>query len=534
MYEVLLVDDEALARNDVKSMLSWEEHGFVICGEAQHGEMALAMMEQHLPHIAIIDVSMPNMDGVELCRRIKERFAKVKMIMLSSFDDYDYVRSCLMNGAMDYLLKHRLNGEALVSLLNKAVQELQSEEREHEARSAQTRMMESLSPVMLREHVANVTREGQEAGDALQEFVRQSGVYAGAVTYGTAVVQIVPFLLVTERLTDVQKNEFVHKATEVMQLAVGDVQKRTVGYVGEGRFIVLFSFTERSERAVMTQMKQAMSALSHTLEKFLNLHCIFTVGSLCGSLRQVAVSYRKADQEMTAMYAQGLHAPMLRETLFHEERKQLLLYLEQLDLDKIVQLLTMMFAEVRTLPAYAIKVQMMVSELLHGMEMTLKRQFAHISPEEHELVPSRNEIARLRTVSELAEWMIAYYTRVTEVIKKQQVGGPYSRHIAKAVQYITDHYAANISLDSVAGALNLNPSYLSRLFKEETGMTFTEYLNRLRIQKSCLHMEAGALALKQISSEVGFVSYTYFFKVFKTITGTTPQAYIDLLKQSKL
>jgi two-component system response regulator YesN len=69
------------------------------------------------------------------------------MIMLSSFDDYDYVRTCLMNGAMDYLLKHSLNAGALLTLLDKAVQELQSEEREHEARSAQTQMIERLSPL---------------------------------------------------------------------------------------------------------------------------------------------------------------------------------------------------------------------------------------------------------------------------------------------------------------------------------------------------------------------------------------------------
>lgn len=64
-------------------------------------------------------------------------------------------------------------------------------------------------------------------------------------------------------------------------------------------------------------------------------------------------------------------------------------------------------------------------------------------------------------------------------------------------------------------------------------MTFTEYLNRVRIQTSCMLMESGKYALKQISSEVGFLSYTYFFKVFKSITEMTPQVYMDQLKQSK-
>jgi two-component system response regulator YesN len=229
MFQVLLVDDEALARHDVKSMLDWEKHGFTICGEAYNGAMALTMMEEMTPHIAIVDVSMPIMNGVELSQKIKERFPKVKMIMLSSFDDYDYVRTCLMNGAIDYLLKHRLQASALLTLLDKAVQELQSEE----ARNAQSKMIEHLSPVILREHVANLARDVVEASEALHVYARDNQLYTNSINYGSAAVQIVPFLLLTGSLTDVQKNRLVLQAIEVMQMAIGDVHKRNVGYVGE-------------------------------------------------------------------------------------------------------------------------------------------------------------------------------------------------------------------------------------------------------------------------------------------------------------
>ncbi|MBA2941214.1 response regulator [Paenibacillus sp. CGMCC 1.16610] len=533
MFEVLLVDDEALARNDVKGMLDWEKHGFTICGEAQNGAIALSMMEQHTPHIAIVDVSMPAMNGVELSRRIKEQFPMVKMIMLSSFDDFDYVRTCLMNGAMDYLLKHRLNASALLALLDRAVMELQSEAREHKARSVQTQIIESLSPVILREHVANLARNVEGAEESLQAYAKDNDLYTHSVNYGTAAVQIVPFLLVTELLNDVQKNRFVQQATDVMQMAIGDVQKRTVGYVGEGRFIILFSSEERSELAVTSQINQAVSALSHSLEKFLNLKCVCIIGPRSGSLKQLVASYRKADQEMNDILYQGMHPATLRDALIIEEKKQLLLYLEQLDGDRIRHTITTIFATVKHQPIYAMTVQTIVSELLRLIEMSLKRQFSHIAREDVQLVPTRNEFGRMSSVSEIEMWVLSYYARIVDFIKEQQAGGSYSRHIGKAVQYISDNYAANISLESTAGALNLNPSYLSRLFKEETQMTFTEYINRVRIKKSCMLMESDAYALKQISSEVGFLSYTYFFKVFKSITGMTPQAYIDHLKTSK-
>ncbi|MCY9663520.1 response regulator [Paenibacillus alginolyticus] len=534
MFQVLLVDDEALARNDVKSMLDWENHGFTLCGEAYNGAMALSMMEQHTPHIAILDVSMPLMNGVELSRMIRDRFPKVKMIMLSSFDDYDYVRTCLMNGAMDYLLKHRLTAEALLMLLDKAVQELQSEEREHEARSAQTKMIERLSPVMLREHVANLARNVQDAGEVLQTYARDNELYSGSITYGTAAVQIVPFLLLTESYTDVQKNRFVQQATEVMQMAIGDIQKRTVGYVGEGRFIVLFSSEDRSEHTVTTQINQAMSSLAHSLEKFLNLKCVYAMGPLCGNLRLVSSSCSKANQDMNVQFDQISNVSILKDSLFMEEQKQLLLFLEQLDGERMNQIISTIFAVLRSQPVYAMTVQIIVSEMLHLVEMAWKRHFPHASLEDNGPIPSRNELGRIGSVTELEKWLLNYYAHIVEAIKEQRAGGgSYSRHISKAIQYITDNYASNISLDITASVLNLNPSYLSRLFKEETQMTFTEYLNRVRIKTSCMLMESGTYTLKQISSEVGFLSYTYFFKVFKSITGTTPQAYMDHLKPSK-
>jgi two-component system, response regulator YesN len=533
MFQVLLVDDEALARNDVKSMLDWEKHGFTLCGEALNGSMALTMLERLSPHIVLMDVSMPVMNGVELSRIIKERFPKVKMIMLSSFDDYDYVRACLMNGAMDYLLKHRLNAASLLSLLKKAAQDLEYEEREHEARNAQTRMLERISPVLHREFVANIARDVPNAGEELQSYARDNQLYANAVTYGTAAVQIVPFLLLTETLADVQKNRFVQQATDVMQMAIGDIHSRTVAYVGEGRFIVLFSSEDRSEHSVTTQMNHAMSSLAHSLFKFLNLKCIYTIGAIYGNIKQLGLSYRKADQEMNDMLYRDTNTSIQRDSLFMEEQKQLLLFLEQLDEERINQVVSTIFAALQGQHVYSMPVQMMVSEMLHLAEMTIKRHFPNASYEDNKLMPSRSELGRAGSIAELEEWVKDGFASVVGAAKKQHAGGRYSRHISQALQFIMEHYASDISLETTANAINLNASYLSRLFKEEMQMTFTEYLNRLRITSSCTLMESGAGSLKQISSQVGFLNHTYFYKVFKTITGMTPQAYLDRLKLSK-
>ncbi|MFE5323227.1 response regulator [Paenibacillus sp. NPDC056579] len=532
MFRVLLVDDEALARNDVKGLIDWEKHGFTLCGESSSGPLALSMMEQLVPHIAILDVSMPSMNGVELSRIIKERYPKVKMIMLSSFDDYDYVRACLTNGAMDYLLKHRLNAAALLSLLNKAVQDLQFEEREHEARSAQSKIIERLSPVIHREYVSGLARDAHEAGAALESYARENRLYADSVKFGAAAVQIIPFLLLTDSLTDVQKSRFVQQAEDVMQMAVGDIHKRTVAYVGEGRFIVVFSSAERSEHAVNAHIHQQLTGLSHALDKFLNLKCIYAAGPLCGGVKQLGGSFDNASQQIKELLYPNTGPSVLRESLLLEEQKQLLLYLEQLDEERINQVIIAVLAPVQELPVYSMAVQMLVREMLHMVDMVWKRYFSQVPMDGNHHLPSRSDLGRIGSIGELEQWLIQYYGRVVEAIKQQYAGGPYSRHVTKAVQFITDNYASNISLEITAQALSLNPSYLSRLFKEETQMTFTEYLNRHRIKTSCMLIESGSYSLRRISSQVGFLNYTYFFKVFKSITGMTPQVYADRLKPS--
>jgi two-component system response regulator YesN len=93
------------------------------------------------------------------------------------------------------------------------------------------------------------------------------------------------------------------------------------------------------------------------------------------------------------------------------------------------------------------------------------------------------------------------------------------------MQHIRELYKEILSLDLVAESVGITPSYLGKLFKEETGSSFSEYTNRLRIEMSKQFMESGH-KIKDLYREVGFSSYNYFFKVFKDMEGVTPQIYL--------
>lgn len=93
--------------------------------------------------------------------------------------------------------------------------------------------------------------------------------------------------------------------------------------------------------------------------------------------------------------------------------------------------------------------------------------------------------------------------------------------------YISAHYSENISLDSVASAFNLNATYLSRMFKKETGEKFADYIIRFKIKKAKELIADGGYNTRQICEKIGYNSVSYFSKVFKTYTGMTLKQYRD-------
>ncbi|MCR2805171.1 response regulator [Paenibacillus soyae] len=529
MFQVLLVDDEPLARNDIRTLIDFRKHGFEICGEARNGVMALEMIEQSRPQIAIIDVNMPEMNGVELNQMIRKRYPSIKTIMLSSYDDYDYVRDCLKNGSVDYLLKHRLDGTTLLTLLNKAVLELRQEDRLMEDRNAHKEMAERMNPVLIRGYIADLVKGKQDAARHLETYMKKNGLYAEAVSYAAAAVQIVPFLLLTETYSDVQTNRLVQQTVDMMQQSLGDIHEHTAAYVENGRLVVVFGFKERSELAASSEIGRQMSQISHMLGLYLNLKCVYAVGHVCGSLSQLAASYESAERTLDAAAPAAVspkasgHGKHLSLTL--EEQKMLLLSIERLDPEGMHRSIVSIFDSIREQPLHSVAVQRIVSELFLIGEKAMKKG-ALTDESVLEGLPSRSELGRLGSVRELGLWMQAYYEGLLGSLKSRLTVGTYSRHVSQAVAFILEHYSGGVTLELAASAIGLNPSYLSRIFKEETKATFSEYVNRIRIEAARKLLESGRYSIKQISDQAGFSTHNYFFKVFKEYTGVTPQAYL--------
>lgn len=105
MYKIVIVEDEWLVREGLKQTIPWSDLGCEIAGEAEDGEAALELLEQAVPDIMLSDIRMPTMDGIELARRVSERWPEVNIVFLTGFDDFAYAQQAVRLGAADYVLK---------------------------------------------------------------------------------------------------------------------------------------------------------------------------------------------------------------------------------------------------------------------------------------------------------------------------------------------------------------------------------------------------------------------------------------------
>lgn len=118
--------------------------------------------------------------------------------------------------------------------------------------------------------------------------------------------------------------------------------------------------------------------------------------------------------------------------------------------------------------------------------------------------------------------MIESYTRHMRVVLNS---GVYSKQIVKAIDYISEHLHSRIMIEDAANYLDISPAYLSRLFKSETGVPFSEYVNRKKAEEAANLMLYSEYSDTEISNLFGFSSQSYFIKVFRKFIGVTPKEY---------
>lgn len=104
-FKIIIVDDEYLERTLLKMGIEWEENGFEVIGEASSGEEAMELIEKQKPDIVFTDICMPFMDGLELCKKIREKYSEMNIVIITGHRDFEYAQKAISYGVNDFILK---------------------------------------------------------------------------------------------------------------------------------------------------------------------------------------------------------------------------------------------------------------------------------------------------------------------------------------------------------------------------------------------------------------------------------------------
>ncbi|TBL73229.1 response regulator transcription factor [Paenibacillus thalictri] len=520
-WKALLVDDEWLVRRELRHLVNWEEIGYTLVGEAANGLAAAEMIKEERPDLVVLDIQMPGMDGVELARHIAAHEPQIRMLVISSHDQFDYVKNTLKSGASDYLLKHELNPDNLRLVLGSIRKELEQDRaREREEERTETERKDSYSP-LLRQFVRELVLGYRPA---VQQWM-SAYPYTGSRS-ALLVIQIAHFFRLSQGKTDTERSQFIQSVLDICQQSIGTMQHGCAVYIDHGRFVILIGCAGvRSESAIYQELSHLEGAVSRSLHLLLNVKTACQLAGVCTSAGLLPEMYARVTEKLRYMSGMEVNAPAemtsnsdAHEQLFSiQQEKQLLTAVIGAAEDEIRMILDEVLKPVLGRSANDARLRLLLCEL-----MSLARKVAvKIGFQQLDVLEARLEqLALCEDTAESGEQLKRVFTYLSQALGEKP---SYSPYVQQAIQFIRHHYHEEIGLDRTAKQLNLSPAYLSRLFKSETGVGMVEYINRIRVEAGMKLLQSGEISVKEVYEKVGFNNYSYFFRVFKEITGQTPQ-----------
>ncbi|AZN39215.1 helix-turn-helix domain-containing protein [Paenibacillus albus] len=538
--KIILVDDERIATEHIKSLLDWEAHGFRIAATATNGRTALKLCEDLRPQIMIVDIRMPVMDGLELIRAATERKLGVKFIVMSAYEDFEYARKAISLGSVSsYLIKHEVGSEKLLLEVNKAKEAWETEESQRAVqRSEQLKAL-----VTGTAGAAGAAGSSLAAGSSTQPngaslllkppyamALFQSDTPFSAVPASTAAVAAAPLPRLTweQQLTGSAENSgwllagaFPLNADQ--SLALFTLKSAIAAPMRESFHALL-----QAIRAQLSQTCPASYSICYTCEAderaaaslpasyhkiTAALHHAIFIGpqaTVCADELPLPQLLPSAQQDMSFSFAHSSLAARMHEVA------ELLLERSN-DSAQIESVVTKLFAPLCE-PVWNLRGLYHTVRGLTALinEHRVKRGLLEIDPFDMETYNAAYSIGDIQD---------RFICLLRELCTAPGEARSLSHKLQKAILFIHTHYRDDISIDAVADAVEISASYLYQLFKRELGRTFLDYLTEHRIHQAKRILRHGDTKMTEVATLVGYRSPQHFSQVFKKLTGTLPHQY---------
>lgn len=502
MLKIIIVDDEILIREGLAKMITKESPCFQVIGQFPDGQQVLKHLPELEADVIITDIRMPAVDGLELIKCLRATHPYIRSILMSGFTDFDYAREAIRAAAVDYLLKP-INKEQLFELLyrlhdeREAARELEIMKRR---KLIHTCLHSNIIPEYMWEEMllplpyyVMFVRKGEHQ-ETEQLFIESLHHDYSELIFDQLHLQYqtqVWVLYLPEALEDKQ----INRLGRILAGSTPSTEIDTRIHAGSSQV-----YSEA--RMLKTAYSEAKRACD--------------MGIYADSL-----PYYACYKDLARAKNPIIEEPAASEWKFFAEQLQLL-HIRSLQgwIQQRFEYLILASASPETIVEACRLIVDTAAQELQELKVIFGSA-AHSGWKE--------DLLACMSFADMKRLFLSFFmSSLSEVqAARQELGSKAVEHVKR---WVAENYNQHVELNRLANIVYLTPSYLSKLFKQETGLTLTEYIAEIRLKhaKRLLRHEPN-MKIHQIGAEVGYSDPAYFNKLFKKIVGVTPNEYKKLV-----
>lgn len=499
----MIVEDEELILQGIRNILDWEALGLEVVHMAHDGAEALEMWEKEPVHIVVTDISMPEMDGLTLLRKIREKEEQVRFIILTGYDEFDYAREAIRLEVENYILKP-INEEELERQLRETVQKLEEMDKK------KLRYIDEKTQWM---HFLNGKSEKEE----YEKFEKVMGLAEYHGNYHAAVMKWNMEGLKEKKITDV-----------IMELKK-ESRLRLVHLPPDN--LLMISADEDLDEA---GAQEYFSELQNQIESRFDVMTFIGVGPSFDSFERLPEVYRIARKLQKYLIIEGygscisqsqirsrkkedirMDEAQLRKLILKKEKEAAVDYMEDLFINDVRK-----EASAGSLYQTAVKMAMLLQDI--KKEYKLESDRFYDLTELIETIFSADDIHGIKA---------AFISEIIEIIDCiHEEDSQYTPVVRQIVAEVQQNYKEDMNLKTMAYKYHMNASYLGQIFQKEVGCSFAQYLSNTKNSIAKDLILNTNMKINDIAKQVGYPDTSYFYRKFKQCYGVSPASLREMKK----
>lgn len=525
MYSVLIVDDEALVRRGISTMIDWSSLGFSAVYQAEDGLAALEVMRAHSIQLVLTDIVMPHLDGMALCREIRRAFPATHIVVLTGHEDFEYAKQSVDLGVKNYILKP-VGASTLFEKMQAVCKRLHMEAEQKRYIEDMKHKLQQSMPALREKYLYSLVCTQRGAGDGYAQRFRELEIDLCGGPFVVGIVE--PELSVGSgdfELYFVATKDIVHSCLGDGHCILDD---------NASRIIILFNLQSIEQSEAHGVLNDTLHVIQKAIASTLRMDATCALSAPVADIEGLFKGYRQACMALECRYALGPNRvydigdlDYIDKTFYYPlyGPEQLLVGIKYGTSESIVAAVRGIAEDLLERNLSSANFRMLLTEIVTQVLRevgNLKNAPEAIWQQGFRLYTS---LEQLHSGTEALEELTAFCLQVAELFHSVQVSS--SQQIVERVkEYVAQNYHdPELSLATAAAHAAVSTGYLSVLFKKDTGTNFVKFLAEVRMRAAMELLRGTDKRTYEIAYETGFANPHYFSVAFKKHTGLSPSEF---------